>query len=245
MKKQIFKSTSQFDLKPIVLFCFLFLVYSCFAQLSLNSIDLNRISQKKVRNLVKKHQLDGVEFFFDLKSSCYSEQDSFTYSFHSSSQAIKEKIQNVWNIIKRIKPRDEYRGKMVSFGLLYSSKTDRVLYNDDDYQEIEEGEIIFLNLKLLGGIKNMAVALEVTKVDDENKIIQLCYLNNGMTEGTQQIKLSESTDGNTVICQETRYRNMSKFRERWLYPLFHQKAVSELHQNLCLLIENPPNSVKN
>lgn len=210
---------------------------TCFAQLPINSIDFSRIPQKKVRSLVKKQQLNGIEFFSDLKSVCYSEQDSFSYSFHRSSQTIKEKIQNVWNKIKSIKPSDEYRGKMVTFGFLYSLKSNRILYGDDDYQEIEEGEIIFLNLKLLRGIKNIAVALEVTKVDDENKTIQFCYLNNGKTEGTQQIKLAENDQGNTVICQETRYRNRSKFRQKRLYPIFHQKAVSELHQNIGNVIE--------
>ncbi len=235
------KSTYQLAYKLIVLLGILSWSTRNYAQLSIKSTDFDRISQKKVRSLLKKQQLDGIEFFSDLKPSCYSEQDSFTFSFHRSSQTIKEKIQNVWNKLKSIKPRDEYRGRMVTFGLLYSSKTDRVLYNDDDYQGIEEGEIIYLNLKLLGGIKNIAVALEVTKIDDENKTIQLCYLNNGMTEGTQQIKLAENTDGNTVICQETRYRNLSKFREKWLYPIFHQKAVNELHKNLCMLIETTPN----
>jgi len=235
------KSTIKLTYKLIALLCILSWSTRCFAQLPINSTDLNRISQKKVRSLLKKQQLDGIEFFSDLKPSCYSEQDSFTFSFHRSSQTIREKIQNVWYKLKSIKPRDEYRGRMVTFGLLYSSKTDRVLYNDDDYQGIEEGEIIYLNLKLLGGIKNIAVALEVTKIDDENKTIQLCYLNNGMTEGTQQIKLAENTEGNTVICQETRYRNLSKFREKWIYPLFHQKAVNELHKNLRMLIETTPN----
>jgi len=235
------KSTYQLAYKLIVLLGILSWSTLSFAQLSINSIDFDRISQKKVRSLLKKQQSHGIEFFRDLRPSCYSEQDSVSYSSHKSSQTIREKIQTVWDKLKSIKPHDEYCGKMVSFGFLYSSKFDRILYSDDDYQEIEEGEIIYLNLKLLGGIKNIAVALEVTRVDDENKTIQLCYLNNGMTEGTQQIKLSENTDGNTVICQETRYKNLSKFREKWLYPLFHQKAVNELHKNLCLLIETTRN----
>lgn len=231
------KSTIKLTYKLIGLLCILSWNSRCLAQLSINSTDFDRIPQKKIRNLIKSQQLHGAQFFSDLKSSCYSEQDSFTYSCHRSSHTIREKIQNVWNKLKSIKPRDEYRGRMVSFGLLYSSKKDRILYKDDDYQEIEEGEIIFLNLKLLGGIKNIAVALEVTKIDDENKTIQLCYISNGMTEGTQQIKLAENTDGNTIICQETRYRNISKFREKKLYPIFHHKAVTELHTNFKTYIE--------
>lgn len=231
------KRTCHSSFKLILLLGILSLDINCFAQLPINSIDFSRIPQKKVRSLVKKQQLNGIEFFSDLKSMCYSEQDSFTYSYHRSSQTIKEKIQNVWNKIKRLKPSDEYRGKMVTFGFLYSHKLNKIMYSDDDYQEIEEGEIIFLNLRILCGIKNIAVALKVTKVDDENKTIQLCYLNNGKTEGTQQIKLAENEEGNTVICQETRYRNQSKFRQKKLYPIFHQKAVSELHENIGNAIE--------
>ncbi len=237
LKKFNLKSAHYQAYKITIVLGILGLTYNCFGQLSINSIDYSRVPQKKVRSLVKKHQRNGAKYFCDLKSSCYSEQDSGTYSFHRNTQTIKERIQNVWNKLKSIKPRDEYKGKMVSFGFLYSSKLNRILYGDDDYLEIEEGDIIFLNLKLIGGIKNIAVALEVTGVDDKNMTIQLCYINNGMTEGTQQIKLEENIEGNTVICQETRYRNQSKFREKKLYPIFHRRAVNELQTNLKNFIE--------
>lgn len=211
-----------------------------FAQLPLSSVDFNRIPQKKVRNLVRQQHCEGIVFFSDIKSTCYSERDSISYSFQRSSHTIKEKIQNVWIRLKSLKPKDEYNGKIVSFGFLYSNKLNRIFYIDDDYKEIEEGEIIYLNLKLLGGVKNLAVAIEVTKVDDINKTIQFCYIENGMSEGTQQIKLTENDDGNTEISQETRYRNRSKFREKKLYPIFHHQAVSELHTNLKVLIEGFP-----
>jgi len=209
----------------------------CNAQLELNEIDLSRISQKKVRNLVQQQSLNGSKFFVDLKPTCYSESDSSNYSFQSSSHIIKQTILKVWNKLLSLKPKEEFSGKMVSFGFLYSKKLNKLFYSDDDKQDIEEGEVLFLNLKLLGGVKNIGVALEVTKVDEINKLIQFCYLNNGMTEGTQQIQLTGNDDGNTIITQETRYRNKSKFREKRLYPLFHQKAVNEMHSNLSRLIE--------
>ncbi|MHC1703144.1 MAG: hypothetical protein AB9846_04485 [Tenuifilaceae bacterium] len=209
----------------------------CIAQLQLNEIDLSRIPQKKVRNLVQQQSLNGSKFFVDLKPSCYSESDSSNYSFQQSTHVIKETILKVWNKLMSLKPKEEFSGKMVSFGFLYSKKLNKIYYADDDKKDIEEGEVMFLNLKLLGGVKNIGVALEVTKVDEINKLIQFCYLNNGMTEGTQQIQLTGSDDGNTVITQETRYRNKSKFREKRLYPLFHQKAVNEMHSNLSRLIE--------
>ena len=207
------------------------------AQLPLTQINLDRIQQKKVKELVQQQSLNGIKYFDDLTPSCYNEQDSLKYSFQRSTNVIREVIQKVWSKMKRLRPRDEYSGKMVSFGFLYSKRLNQIFYADDDYKDIEEGEIYFLNLKLLGGIKNIGVALEVTKVDEENKTIELCYLNNGMTEGTQVVKLAETNEGNTKIIQETRYRNKSKFREKKLYPFFHQRAVNELHNNIRRLIE--------
>ncbi len=209
-----------------------------YAQLPISTVNLERISQKKVRELVHQQTLNGVEFFSDLKPSCYNVEDSLKYSYQKSSNIIREVIQKVWKKLKGLKPKDEYSGKMVSFGFLYSKRLNQVFYDDADFKDIEEGEIFFLNLKILGGIKNIGVALEVTKVDEENKVIQFCYLNNGMTEGSQEVKLVETSDGNTLITQETRYRNRSKFREKRLYPIFHQKAVKELHYNIKRLIES-------
>jgi len=210
---------------------------NCSAQLLINSVDFERIPQKKVKNLVKQQFEKGVVFFSDFNVTCYNDQDSNRYSFQKTSHIIKEKIHNVWSKLKSLKPKDEYSGKMVSFGFLYSKRLNKVLYSDDDFMEIEEGQILFLNLKLLGGVKNLGVALEVTKVDDANNIIQFCYVDNGMTEGTQQVKLVENKEGDTIISQESRYRNHSKFREKRLYPFFHQKAVSELQANLRKYIE--------
>jgi hypothetical protein len=208
-----------------------------YAQLPIATINLNRIHQKKVRELVQNQYQSGIVNFTDLKPTCYIVQDSLDYSIQKSSNVIREVIQKVWSRLKSLKPKDEYSGKMVSFGFLYSKRLNQVFYSDDEFKDIEEGEIYFLNLKLLGGIKNIGVALEVTKVDEANKTIQFCYLNNGMTEGSQIVKLVGTSDGNTIISQETRYKNKSKFREKNLYPIFHQKAVNELHDNIRRLIE--------
>ncbi len=208
-----------------------------YAQLPLSAVNLDRIHQKKVRELVHHQSLNGITYFSDLQPSCYNEQDSMTYSIQRCSNVIREVIQKVWNKLKKLKPNDEYNGKMVSFGFFYSKRLNQLFYPEDDFKEIEEGEIYFLNLKLLGGIKNIGVALEVTKVDEVSKTIQFCYLNNGMSEGTQEVKLVGTNEGNTIITQETRYRNRSKFREKKLYPIFHQQAISELQANVKRLIE--------
>lgn len=207
------------------------------AQTPLSSVDLSRIRQKKVRSLVRNQQLLGIKYFSDLTPSCFAKQDSNSYKLLDCTQTIKGKAQRVWRKIKGIRLKDQYCGPMVSMGFLYSGREDRLFYTNDEFPSIEEDQIVFLNLRLLHGIRNLAVALKVTCVDDANKTIDLCYLNHGMSEGTQQIRLIEDTNGNTIISQRTRYRNRSKFREKMLYPFFHRRAINELHSILKRLIE--------
>jgi hypothetical protein len=179
----------------------------------------------------------GIKYFSDLTPSCFAKQDSNSFKLLDCTQAIKGKAQRVWSKIKGIRLKDQYCGPIVSMGFLYSGREDRLFYANDEFPGIEEEQIVFLNLRLLHGIRNLAVALKVTRVDDANRTIDLCYLSHGMSEGTQQIRLIEGTNGNTIISQRTRYRNRSKFREKRLYPYFHRKAINELHSILKRLIE--------
>jgi len=67
---------------------------------------------------------------------------------------------------------------------LFSKLQNKIIYIDEKYDGLEEGQLIFYNLRMLGGLMNLAVALEITKVDEEQKMIRLCYLKNGKSEGT-------------------------------------------------------------
>lgn len=121
-------------------------------------------------------------------------------------------------------------------GIIYSKKLNRIFYKGDKNIGIEEGQIFYLNLKLIFGIKNLGVGLEVTNIDAQNKSIKFCYLNHGVSEGTQEIKFIPTTNGYSIITHETRYRSDSKFRDKHLYPGFHHKFVKELQENLIKMI---------
>ena len=107
-----------------------------------------------------------------------------------------------------------------------------IYLKDEDYSGIQEGQILFIRLDLLMGLKKLVVAYEITKIDAKNKIIQFCYMSNGISEGSQQIILSETDAGYTKITHKTIFKSNSKFRDRRIYPSFHTRVISELHQNL-------------
>jgi hypothetical protein len=94
-----------------------------------------------------------------------------------------------------------------------------------------------VNLRLLRGIKNLGVAFEVTRLDPVSRTICFCYLKDGVSQGSQEIKFTELPNGDTCISHLTHYRSHSAFRDRELYPIFHAKFVGEFHENVFRQIE--------
>lgn len=106
------------------------------------------------------------------------------------------------------------------------------MYPGDSYPGIEAGQIIFLNLNLLGSFVQLAVGHEITAVNENDRTIKICYLQNGASTGTQLIQLKRSNENQTEVVHETWYRSGSAFRDKVLYPRFHEKGLTEFHKNV-------------
>ena len=125
---------------------------------------------------------------------------------------------------------------MIRFGFMYSKPDDQYIYHaDDTFTEIAKGQVYLINLNIIKGIQ-IAVAHEVDEVNDEEKMIRLCYLNTGKTAGSQWIQMEVAGSSKTNIIHKTRYQGTSFIRDRLLYPYFHQKAITQFHQKMSELI---------
>jgi len=213
------------------------------AQLSLNNLDYTRIPQKKIINFVEEQKKTGRELFSEFIPKCFSEQDSAQYHKISTSYIIPGKSEDVWNEYLSIQPSEAYRGRIVDFGFLYSKDDDRILYKEDFFDRMKVGQLFFFNVKLLGGIRNLGIADEVTAIDNNLKIIRFCYIENGKTEGTQEIQLKNRDDGYTSVTHYTWYKSNSRFRDRILYPFFHKRSVDEFHRAVREIFEKDPSQV--
>jgi hypothetical protein len=198
----------------------------------IDSVDFGRITHKKVRNLIHQQKQYGVRTFNDIYPVCYNSPDSSQYRIYSKSQLIKKDINVVWNNLTHLSPKDEFDGRIVKFGLLYSKRNNNLLYSNELNPGAEEGQILFFNLRVLSGIKNLAVALEVTRMDNDQKTIEYCYVDHGNTKGTQRITLRSTPEGYTEITQLTRYKCKSQLRNHGLYSYFHNRIVKELFNNI-------------
>jgi hypothetical protein len=193
----------------------------------IDSADFTRIPHKKIRALLQKQIKSGVRTFDDISTACYSVNDTSNYRIFNKSLLIKQSPDIVWQYLTKQSPSDEFNGRIVSFGLLYSKHYQGITYQNEPIQGVEVGQVLFFNLRMLRGIKNLAVALEITSLDAQNHTVEYCYTANGNTEGTQHFIVQPAENGQTLLTQVTRYKCKSKFRNRRLYSFFHEKIVNE------------------
>jgi hypothetical protein len=221
--------------RPLLLIVLCLLVrFTCFSAfaagnipLPIDSVNFKRIQHKKVRKLITQQKHFGIRTFNEIHPVCYNIPDSSTYRSFTKSELISQDINIVWNNLIHQSPSDEFNGRIVTFGLLYSKKSNDLLYSSESYAGIEEGQILFFNLRVLSGIKNLAVAMEVTRLDNNEKTIEYCYVDHGETKGTQKFTLKSTPDGFTEITQLTKYKCKSRLRDRRLYSFFHERIVKE------------------
>lgn len=229
---------------------FLIFAISCFSgyasgnePVSIDSVNFRRIEHKKICKLISMQKDFGVRTFDEILPACYNAPDSLDFRTFEKSQLIRQDAVVVWHHLVHQSPNDEFDGRIVTFGLLYSKTNHTFLYHNDSSAGIEEGQVLFFNLRLLRGIKNLAVALEVTRVDNENKEFEYCYVDHGDTKGTQKFSLKPTPDGFTELTQVTKYHCKSRLRDRRLYSYFHEQIVKEFFTAIKKKCESAKESV--
>lgn len=203
-----------------------------FSQESLSEVDLNRVPFKKVRKYLHNQQHKMIQCFDDLAPSCSDDQDFTEFNVVENSYIVKKQLSDVWKMYCSVSPVEVWNGKIVAFGFMYSRQSKSLSYRNDNCEGVETGQILYLNMKLLKGIYNLALAFEIIKVDTAGKIIEFSYLTYGKAKGMQKIQLYETPEGYTKIIHITYFRSNSSIRDKFLYPFFHKKAITEFHNNI-------------
>ena len=208
-----------------------------FANFPGDSIDLRRIRHRAVRDLIIKEGVTTAKDFQALETSCYGTSDTSQFNTHIRNYRLNAGVEDAWAQYASVSPKEAWTGRMVHFDFLFSRFANRIIYEDEARDPMAEGNIIYVKLRLLNGIKNLSVAFEITGMDPVNKVIRFCYLKDGKSKGSQEIRFAALSDSTTLITHETHYHSDSKFRDRKLYPRFHERLVGEFHNNLRTRIE--------
>lgn len=195
-------------------------------------VDFEKVRQKTVKKFIATFGLNKSTGFTEMRPECYDPSRETSYHIHRKTFLIKNNVDSVWNAYTTIHPKEAWNGSMVSFGLQYSREKNSINYLNDEYSGMEKGQIIILNLRLLWGGFNLAVAHEVSEVNEQNRLIRLCYMQGGASTGSQIITLKETKDGYTEVSHKTLYKSNSNFRDKRLYPTLHTKAITEFHSSV-------------
>jgi hypothetical protein len=217
----------------ILVFCSLYTAGTVSSQPVVSEVNLQKLPPKMKKKFVHSRYTENIVTLNDLIPSCFNSDDSANYRFQKESFVIKDDINKVWRLYKSLNINDSYSGHIVDFGFIYSKNEQSIIYLDDNnYEGMKEGQVIFISLNILGGAKKLMVAYEVTHIDESNKCIRFCYINNGISTGSQEIVLRRTENGFTKVTHNTAYKSESKFRDAFIYPIFHHLIVKELHANL-------------
>jgi len=222
--------------------CFLLLGISLFSlegfsQNEMHNIDLNCISQKKIRKFIISQKDQNITDFSGILSG-YNEKEDLSGLFKREfAFIIKENFDMVWNKYITVSPAESWNGRIISFGLLISKSTGFVMYNKDEtFSGLDTSQVLYLNLKFLFGVYNLAVGLEIIGIDNVNKSISFSYLDEGKAQGLQTIHIVSTKKGYSKIIYRAYYKSNSAFRDRFLYPFFHHKVIREFHRNMKYII---------
>ncbi len=205
-----------------------------YAQNASEKIDMARIPQKKIRTLIEDQFTgNGLQDFNELRSTYHKGQNMQGYRFLESVYYIRENPDRVWQAYQVTSPAESWNGSMVSFGLLIAKWENTLLYqNDQSFAGIDTGQVIYINLKILKGLYNLAVGLEIINIDSVSRSITYSYLRGGKSRGEQTIYFIPTRKGYTEIIHRTVFRSNSFLRDRYLYPYFHRIAINEFHRNM-------------
>lgn len=217
-------------------FTFILIWLPAMGQLHLYEVELERISQNKIQEYVHVQQEHGIQTFNDIKPSLNADEEIKGYFIRENEYQINKNIDEVWKKYLSTDATKLWNGRKISFGFLYSKKDDRIVYSDESISSIDTGMIVYLNLKLMSGLKNMATAFEFINIDAENKIIEFSYLTGNLSEGKQIIHFSATPKGNTRILHTSYYRSNNVFKNYILYPYFHTRTTNEFHRNIKKII---------
>jgi hypothetical protein len=224
----------------VMLFRKYFLMVSAFliafntsGQIGLSDIQQEGQCSKKVRKYIAGFIKHDLLNFNELQASVGDDFSVENFSTHQGGFSVDAPLEKLWETSLKANPAEIWRGSILSLAFIYNKADEKLLFLPDlnNYNLVVE-QIYFINLRLLKGIFNLPTALKVTKVDPKENIIEFTYLRGGKSEGRQILHFIAESETRTRVDHTTYYRSRSRFRDKRLYPHFHQLAISELHKNM-------------
>ncbi len=199
--------------------------------LSSSLINLRRIKSDKTKDYLLKHKLSNLEDLGKILPVCYLEGITQDFNLHSKSYEFGQDLETVWNGYLNIPPAMSWCGRRISFSFSYDTNLKDIRYIDDEYKGLKENQLIFIEIKILFGLIKLAVTHQVNTISKDKHTIKLCYVEGGKSSGSQIISFEKAGTG-TKVTHNTWYKSDSKFRDKFLYPIIHERIINHFHKNV-------------
>jgi len=217
--------------KSLIIFLCTLFWQSAEGQLLISDVKLESVYQSSVRDYLS-NQNTRTNRFVDIEPSLAPDEDSEGYFYQVRSYLLEDSVHQIWDHYLHTKPKEAWNSQRFRFYLLYSKTSDNLYYSDDKGEDLALGQILFLNLNLLFGWVNVAMAFEITHIDPVARVIEFSYIKGNYSEGKQRLELYESANGHTRIEHSSYYKSSSLIRDLLLYPHFHARIIDNFHRNL-------------
>jgi hypothetical protein len=215
-----------------ILIIFILTAFTTQAQTRLVDIKIGRIKQKSVRNFLKSQMIRGIINFEDFKPSVDAQTDSSQFDSNIHRFRLQQTQATAWNAYLTAHPAKVWQGKIVSCGFIYSPVSKRIIFPDDFYPGLETGQIFFIEMQVLCGLIKFPVCFMVTQIDERHHAITFSYVSSGSSKGAQTIRLTDDGKGGTNIIHSSIHQTENILRDKTLYPIYHRKAIKEVHRNI-------------
>lgn len=219
------------NIRLIFLFFLLQITYQSAGQVYFSEINYSKIKQKKIQKFLSNQEHEH-KTLLEIEPSLKKDSDIEGYRIEIGEYFVKGSLEKVWQHYLNTNPSDSWNCKKVTFGMLFSKKDKKLIYNNESVSKLDTGQVIFLNLKLMSGLTNIAAVFEFISIDVKRKILEFSYIKGNTTEGKQQLEFVETRKGDTQIIHTSYYKSSSILRDRLLYPYFHTRITNEFHRNM-------------
>jgi hypothetical protein len=201
----------------------------------IEEVNFDLIPYKTVKTYIHEQVKMNIISFSDIKPSWKNIQNQVAYHTQEKTYLIKENLSKVWEKYRTTSPAKSWNGKKVMFGFMFEKNNNTPIYCGDEKTEIDTGQVIFLNLKLLK-FYNLAMAFEVISIDTDKKIMEFSYIEGNISQGKQSLQFIDTPEGYTKIIHSSVFKSDSKMRDKFLYPFFHTRTTNEFHRIMKRII---------
>lgn len=228
------RSAFKIILPVFLIFCF----GTCLSQTKLNELDVSRIRQKSIQKFITNLESRGIVYFEDLHPSVDSRTDSSKFDTNCHYFRNVHSIDDVWKAYLKAHPARIWNGRVVSLGFIYSPEKEQIIFQEDKYPGLEVGQIFFIEMRVFFGTVHFPVSFVVTEIDQKSHSVSFSYLREGQSKGAQTIQLFAIDENHTKIRHSSIHQTDNVLRDKILYPIYHKKAIKEVHRNIRTFLRN-------